>query len=168
MPGDPVCAVGLYTSHYGRLSNSPVVRTGHVAAVAGEPVQSGRGYASAHLIELRTIAGLSGSPVFQTTFPVRIHNGQLYQRNEDESHGTILGMLIGYHVVETSEDQIQVAPSNNEADNAQHPLSIDERNTGFGVVIPIERVCDILESEGVQLALANALKLRRQLSAASD
>ena len=62
--GDEVCAIGLYTSHHGLTKNIPVVRIGNLAAMPEEPLRTPKGYAAAYLVELRTIAGLSGSPVF--------------------------------------------------------------------------------------------------------
>lgn len=150
-PGDTVAAIGLYTSHYGLIRNTPVVRTGHIAAIANEPIYTARGYAMAHLIELRTIAGLSGSPVFQTDGPVRIRNGQLERRQQNASEGTILGILVGYHCVEDPSDIIPVPRHAQTASSSgEDYYSADERNTGFGVVIPFERVCEIMEREDVR------------------
>lgn len=167
MPGDSVAVMGLYTSHYGVEKNAPVLRTGTIAAIADEPLYMGkRGYAQAHLIELRTFAGLSGSPVLQTMGPVRIRGGQLQHRDQDASQGTILGILVGYHCVEDKDDIISVPRHGpQEASENGGEYSADERNTGFGVVIPIERVFEIFERGDVQQGFANAIELFR--SAAS-
>lgn len=167
MPGDTVAAIGLYTSHYGTERNAPVLRTGHVAAVAGEPVYMGtRGYAVAHLIELRTFAGLSGSPVLQTVGPVRIRDGQPQHRNQDTSSGIILGVLVGYHCVEDKDDIIHVPRFGpQDASSGGSDYSADERNTGFGVVIPIERVFEILERDDTQRGFKNSIEIVRNSSA---
>lgn len=151
-PGDPVCLVGLYTSHHGRISNVPVVRTGNVAAVPGEPVQTEYGYTPAYLVELRSIAGLSGLPVFQTFHPVTVRDGKVIHREELASGGDIIGVLVGYHRVESKEDQIVVPRFQQASVQDEDAYSRDELNTGFGVVIPIERVCDIFEEEGAVAA----------------
>lgn len=76
--GDEVYAVGLYTSHYGLTKNIPVVRIGHVALLPGEePVRGPGGYVDAYLIELRTIGGLSGSPVFLNPLPSGFEKARL-------------------------------------------------------------------------------------------
>lgn len=144
-PGDTIAVTGVYTSHHGLVRNIPVLRTGNVAAIADEPVLTGRGYAVAHLIELRTIAGLSGSPVYQTMAPVRIKAGVMQTRIHDTSLGTILGVLVGYHLIEDSTDVISVPRSARPASADENQYSADERNTGFGVVIPIERVFEMIE-----------------------
>lgn len=146
--GDEVCAIGLYTSHHGAIRNAPVARTGHIAALPGEPVRVLGGlHVEAYLIELRTIAGLSGSPVFYLMPPVRVMpNGGVQAIQKDKSPGVPLGVLVGYHVVESKEDQIQVPRFGHvEAAASGNDQSIDERNTGFGVVVPIERLDEIFE-----------------------
>jgi hypothetical protein len=145
--GDEVFAVGLYTSHHGLTRNVPVVRVGNVAAVPEEPVLVlGRAYVDAYLIELRTIAGLSGSPVFLNPPPVKMKDGSIHHLQKPPMQP--IGVLVGYHVVESKEDQIQV-PQHPEpgmaAAGSEGARSIDERNTGFGVVIPFERVLEVIE-----------------------
>jgi hypothetical protein len=64
--GDEVFSVGLFTRHRGKTRNVPLVRSGIVAAMPGEPLEdptSGFEY-HAYLVEMRSIGGLSGSPVF--------------------------------------------------------------------------------------------------------
>lgn len=165
MPGDTVSAIGLYTSHHGLEKNRPVLRTGTLAALADEPLYTKRGYAKAYLIELRTFAGLSGSPVYQMNQPVRIKGGQLEHRNEDMTHGIPLGVLVGYHCVEDKDDIISVprfGPQESGASGEEY--SADERNTGFGVVIPIERTFEIFERDDVQEGFRNAIELFKATS----
>jgi hypothetical protein len=62
--GSEVAIVGLFRSHYGRNKNIPIVRVGNIAAMPSEPIKTSyAGYIQAYLIEARSIAGLSGSPV---------------------------------------------------------------------------------------------------------
>jgi hypothetical protein len=146
--GDEVVAVGLYTSHYGRVRNAPVVRVGHIAAMPDEPVKTSAGYVASYLVEIRSIAGLSGSPVYLNPPDVRVHKGKMQHRTE--SMHVPVGVLVGYHVVESKEDQIAVPQFQGDDARASSALSQDERNTGFTVVIPIERVTEVLEREPVK------------------
>jgi len=143
--GDEVVAIGLYTSHYGLTKNIPVVRVGHIAALPDESVRTEFGYVAAYLIETKSIAGLSGSPVFLSVPQIKISDGDL-MISKQKTH-PIIGVLVGYHVVETKEDQIAVPQfqQNNGSKAASAERGVDERNTGFAVVIPIERIFDILE-----------------------
>lgn len=67
--GDEVVAIGLLDVHYGSDRNAPVVRTGNLAMIPDEPVlvryKNGvNRRMRLYLTELRSISGLSGSPVF--------------------------------------------------------------------------------------------------------
>jgi Trypsin-like peptidase domain len=148
--GDEVYAIGLYTSHYGLTRNIPVVRTGHVALLPGEPVRGPTGYLPAYLVELRTIAGLSGSPVFLNPPIVRVKNKIL--EGMTATYYIPIGVLLGYHVVETKEDQVLVSKfqTTGSDDGPNDTDSLDQRNTGFGVVVPIDRILDMLNSKFIQ------------------
>ena len=93
--GDEVCVLGLYTSHYGAVRNTPVLRIGNIAAMLEEPVRGpGGNYMEAYLIELKTIAGLSGSPVFVNPPRVTMRNGQFVHWKGDEPAVIPLGILL--------------------------------------------------------------------------
>jgi hypothetical protein len=63
--GDDVFTVGLFYHHQGDLKNPPIVRMGNIAMIPSEPIETkNHGNIEAYLIELRSMSGLSGSPVF--------------------------------------------------------------------------------------------------------
>jgi hypothetical protein len=62
--GEEAFATGLFAFASGRARNQPIVRTGHVAMIPDEPVQTAIGRIEALLVELHAIGGLSGAPVF--------------------------------------------------------------------------------------------------------
>ena len=105
--GDEVATIGLYTSHYGHTKNIPVVRVGHIAMLPDEPVMSTRGYLQAYLVEVRSILGLSGSPVCITIPPMRVKDGGI-QLLDSEQGALCIGMMLGYHLSASSEDEIIV------------------------------------------------------------
>jgi hypothetical protein len=71
--GDEVVIVGLFRSHFGVDHNVPIIRIGNISALQDEPIKTAYcGYIDAHLIEARSLAGLSGSPVFLALPPVRL------------------------------------------------------------------------------------------------
>ena len=142
--GDEVATVGLYSSHFGQTKNLPVGRIGHISLLPGEPVLTHRGYVSAYLIEGKSIAGLSGSPVFLTPPYVRVKDKQVEFLTDPVA--IPLGMITGYHIVASAEDQILV-PQIQGDDLPDDGPSIDERNIGFAVAIPYERILDMLESD---------------------
>jgi|CXWL01.1.fsa_nt_gi hypothetical protein len=145
--GDEVAIVGLYSSHFGLIKSVPVVRVGHIAMMPGEPVRTNKGYVAAYLVEVKSIAGLSGSPVFRNTPQFRVTDDGKVQHLRKPVL-TEIGMVLGYHVVESAQDQITVPQF--QGDAVADGLSVDERNTGFTVVLPFEAILDLVESERFQ------------------
>jgi len=64
--GDELFTVGLFTLRSGKQRNIPIVRTGVISAMPdkNEPFTEHGKHYYAYLAELRSIGGLSGSPVF--------------------------------------------------------------------------------------------------------
>jgi hypothetical protein len=66
--GDSIFGVGLFTQEYGKSRNLPILRSGIIAALPTEPLEdnnSSEPY-NAYLVEMRSIGGLSGTPIFVT------------------------------------------------------------------------------------------------------
>lgn len=164
-PGDEVCVVGLYTSHYGLEKNIPIVRIGHVAAMPEEPVSTSRGYVEGYIVEVHSIAGLSGSPVWANVPTVRMRDDTLQATNIRIYH--LLGILVGHHASESQMDrdpvpQFQVREGLNPLRHVEATAGQGEiPNTGFGVVIPVEAVFGLVESEFVVGVQERAIKRTR-------
>lgn len=62
--GDDVFAIGLFTRKSGEERNTPIMRSGIIASMPEEPFEVEEGQHDAYLVELRSIGGISGSPVF--------------------------------------------------------------------------------------------------------
>jgi hypothetical protein len=63
--GDDVFTAGVFYHHQGENKNLPIVRMGNIAMMPDEPIQHKKfGDMEVYLIELRSMSGLSGSPVF--------------------------------------------------------------------------------------------------------
>jgi len=62
--GDDIFMIGLFRHHHGKLRNLPIVRLGNIAAMPEEKIQTKYHLMDGYLIEVRSIGGLSGSPVF--------------------------------------------------------------------------------------------------------
>jgi hypothetical protein len=153
--GDEVATIGLYTTHYGQSRNLPVVRIGHISLMPGEPVFSHRGYVQAYLIEMKSIAGLSGSPVYVNVPLVRVKEGQMQHLKKETA--IPLGMLTGYHLLQSAEDQIIVPQYDGDEILASEKDSADSRNTGFGVVVPWERLLEMTETPWLKADMDNAI-----------
>jgi hypothetical protein len=121
--GDSVCVTGLFTSHYGQDRNIPIARFGNVSAIGDEPVLTEYGFMWGYLVELKSLGGLSGSPVF------------LQKTIEGKVESFLFGLMHGHFVVENPEDAISVS-------GKDKPTG--QINTGIGLVIPIERVLEVI------------------------
>jgi hypothetical protein len=163
-PGDEICVVGLYTTHFGHIRNMPVARIGHIAALPDEKVMTDRGYVYGYLIECHSIAGLSGSPVYWMIPEFKMEEGKVLR----QITYVPLGILIGYHVIETREDelivpQFQQASEYRELNERPNQRS-EERHTGFAVVLPINHIFSMFESEQMTSILKDGIEHARKKS----
>lgn len=63
--GDDVYTVGRFVNHDGKQRNNPVVRFGNIAQMPIEPIKQDNGHLQeSYLVECKSVAGYSGSPVF--------------------------------------------------------------------------------------------------------
>jgi hypothetical protein len=92
--GDNLVIPGLFTQRQGTQKNLPIVRTGVIASMPDEPLQdpnTGLEY-EGYLAEVRSIGGLSGSPVFVVLDPGRLIKGS--QRFHHQTF--LLGLIRGH------------------------------------------------------------------------
>ena len=74
--GDEVFMVGRFTGHPGEKKNLPIARFGNIAMMPSEDLLNGLGKKRPHyLIEVRSVSGFSGSPVFVYDFPGSVARG---------------------------------------------------------------------------------------------
>ena len=84
-----------------------------------------------------------------------------------------LAILIGHHVIERQEDDIivpkfQLPPHERQPDDTE-PRKNEERRTGFAVVLPIQRVFGLFESEEMQKIIkGNVQHVRKESGLQSD
>jgi hypothetical protein len=147
-PGEDVVLSGLLTHHPGDTHNLPIVRVGNLAALPDDPISLSTGPESeAALIEVRSIGGLSGSPVFIHLGDLRREeNGELRALNWPEDAGTdvptsgsnyLLGLVHGYF------------PSSGEPIDHLMPRTDDAMNVGITIVVPVERIAGIIYGDDV-------------------
>lgn len=137
--GDEVFVVGLFRHHHGTLKNIPIVRVGNLAAMAEEKVSTGDfGLIDAYLIEARSIGGLSGSPVFLNLGVVRHVDGKIKYSQGGPIY-FLLGLIHGHYDVPSSA-------VDNTCKDAGVPLSTESINTGIAIVVPIEKIVEVMEA----------------------
>jgi hypothetical protein len=126
--GDEIFVTGLFTSHQGETHNIPIVRFGNISAtVADEPILTESGPMHGYLVEVKSLGGLSGSPVF-------VHFRESSNFNVTRSV-LLLGLMHGHFLVENPEDAISITGKDK---------STGQINTGIGLVVPGACILDVL------------------------
>lgn len=134
--GDEVFVTGLFVSHFGKFRNTPIVRVGNIASMPDEKVDTKDfGSIEAYLIEVRSIGGLSGSPVFVHLGLVRHIDGQVKFAQKVPVGGIfyLLGVMHGHW----DRDE-------NTIDGLAQDIDGGWVNMGIGIVVPATKILEIL------------------------
>lgn len=139
--GDELRAIGLFASRTGNQRNIPVVRSGIISAMPEEPVEvvidEKHSKFNAYIAEMRSIGGLSGSPVFVLVESFR-------RPREDKSvrlltgigyHYFLIGMIRGHYGYKTKDIQNVIN------------LDLKQFHSGMAFLTPIQEVLDVLYRE---------------------
>lgn len=131
--GDEAVIVGLYSSHPGEDRNIPIVRIGNISVLEPQHVYNKQvGHIRGILIEVRSLGGLSGSPVFVQYGYWRITSGRLEIVTGDNL--MLIGMVHGHH-------EVSISRSSTKEDR---PAEIDHLNTGIAIVVPFEEIRKVI------------------------
>jgi hypothetical protein len=151
--GQDLYITGLFTQRSGNQKNIPIIRNGTLAAMPDEPLmddESGLSY-RAYLAEVRSLGGLSGSPVFVSEPPLLWANGAdsdeslSYEPISRSGEGIfLLGMIRGHW--DMKEARSAIAYTKDE---------LNQVHTGMAIVTPWQEVMDVLNDEEL-------VRLRRQ------
>jgi hypothetical protein len=155
--GDETFAIGLFRNHAGQERNIPIVRIGNVAALPEELVSTPCGDVKAYLVEMRSIAGLSGSPVFvdlPSTQPFLLGIPDTRYKPPDPEQVNwfryrFLGLVQGhFDILHPEEDSVL-------EDINDHGGGI---NSGSAIIIPADKIIETLYQPKLR-------KERRQIEA---
>jgi hypothetical protein len=126
--GDDVFVTGLFVYHKGNAKNIPIIRTGNIAMIPDERIATHDfGDMEAYLIEVWSIGGLSGSPVFALK-PVESQKSMFY----------LIGFIQGHWNTKAAtiiDTTIQDGKINADV------------NVGIAIVTPAQKILDIVYSE---------------------
>jgi hypothetical protein len=136
--GDEVAIPGLFLSHIGTSKNVPIVRTGNIAAMRGEePVPTSHGPMDAFLVEMRSVGGISGSPVLthmairpRTLLPQSSDPTGIEQ--SEKSH-YLLGLVHGHYTITTQDEWVFKT-------NQQ----VGDINAGISIVVPASKIMETI------------------------
>lgn len=145
--GDEVFMVGRLVNHEGKQRNLPSVRWGHVSMMPDEPVfhESNAGQRQeSFLVEVHSVSGYSGSPVFVRPF---------WTRKVSATHYPVTNTVV-------YTGSAPYYPEVGDGKNGPWLLGVDwgyinnhdqrQNNTGMSGVVPAWRVLDLLNLEKFQ------------------
>jgi hypothetical protein len=148
--GDDIFITGLLVHHPGKTRNLPIVRLGSIAAMPDDPIMLETGDDIVTLVEMHSIGGLSGSPVFAHLSDFRDMKGGFAMWAERKAHsgGTswLYGVMHGFYPVGPND------PDNVSGGN-------ENLNTGIAIVARIDRVLDLIHRPD-QVAMRAEVKKR--------
>jgi hypothetical protein len=149
-PGDDVFMVGRFIGHDGILGNLPTARFGNISRMNSEPlVDTNNKPQDSFLVEMRSIPGYSGSPVFVHINPILPRppdytNMELHLWNHAE-HGPWLLGIDWSHVRDFRPVLLK------DQKTIKEPSEWIEINAGMAGVIPAWRIKELLDREEFQV-----------------
>jgi hypothetical protein len=146
--GTEVVITGLFVHHFGQARNIPIIRTGNIAAMPLERVNTRIGAIDAYLVECRSIGGLSGSPVFAVPDRLRVtETGEWKVRHTYH----LLGFVHGHYDASVSGSDEIVADS----------TAAEKINVGIAIVVPIQKFVETINGAAFrELEVAETERLR--------
>lgn len=133
--GDELIVMGMFSAHVGTNRNLPIVRSGSIASMPQEPLidpNTGDEF-DAYLAEVRSIGGLSGSPVFVALNPATRLAAEVHEADVGGQNFYLLGLVRGHW--------------DRSAELDFHETELGRLNTGVAMVTPITDLIPILETE---------------------
>lgn len=137
--GDEAIVAGMFQQHLGESRNIPIVRVGTIAAIPEEKIRTAYGYHDVYLIEVRSIDGLSGSPVFAATSLMRLSGGKIGP--PESVNVKFIGVLLGHDEVINRKDRIGIKPDGSDLEEGVRTML----NTGIGLVAPADLVIETVK-----------------------
>lgn len=132
--GDDVFMLGRFVSHSGNQKNHPLARFGNLAMMPSEDIRDARGLmVEAYLVEMRSLSGFSGSPVFLYVGPGS-YRGNGSMTNFFTEQIALLGIDAGH--VEMH------APVFRGTDRTEFTTQL---NTGVAIVVPVWKLVELLD-----------------------
>jgi hypothetical protein len=137
--GEDLVIMGLFSSHVGTKRNLPIVRSGIIASNPLEPLQDPTtgGEFNAYLAEVRSIGGMSGSPVFVVLMRPLAGMPSVLRPGQKTKVFFLLGLIRGHW---NRDPQADFADDFAESE-------MGRLNTGIAMVTPITDVLPLLARE---------------------
>ena len=140
--GDDVFMLGRFIGHSGRQQNQPLARFGSLAMMDGERVKDGRDLlVDAYLVEMHSLPGFSGSPVFVSVPPGSLRGAKKVIPLH-ENPIALLGIDTGHkRVSHPVLDEATGEPS--------QPRQLVKQNSGVAIVAPYYKIRELIEGDAL-------------------
>jgi hypothetical protein len=135
--GTDLFVTGIFRSHRGAQRNIPIIRSGAIAAMPEEPIATALGPMQGYLAELRSVGGLSGSPVFVFFRGLKRWTSRISGQEDavvDWREFYLLGLVHGHWNLDKASIDADVR------DAAQN----EEINVGITIVTPTQRILEVI------------------------
>jgi hypothetical protein len=149
--GSDVFIPSGFVGMVGERQNISVVRFGHVAAMALEPTQ-GSPRRPAFLVEVRSLGGMSGAPVFFHIDPARRYRRESIPTDPETGLRVVpyflIGMIIGTWHGQYASDFV-----------TQDDIIVTDAdfNSGIAVVLPEAQIIETISQRRLRVAIATSL-----------
>jgi hypothetical protein len=142
--GNELFFPGLFVNHVETRQNIPIVRAGNIAAMVEEKVNTTAfGPIDAYLVEVRSIGGLSGSPVFVHLGAFRVKDGKVMHSPNDHGIFFLLGLMHGHWNSNGITDLDTATPLSDQNGDARI-------NMGIGIVVPAEKIIEVIGGPAIR------------------
>jgi hypothetical protein len=143
--GDDVLMIGRFVGHTGKQRNEPLVRFGNIAMMDdGERVRDGRGMlVTAFLVEMRSLPGFSGSPVF-VCIGAGSYRG-VYGSDKQAHMMPFYTETIGLLGIDTGHKSLTNPVIDKRTGDPVDPPQVVQQNSGVAIIAPYYKIADVLE-----------------------
>jgi hypothetical protein len=149
--GDELVISGLFSKRGGEARNLPILRSGIISAMPEEPfeevIEKKRYKFDAYLVEMRSIGGLSGSPVFLVIEPWRVPIAHMPNLKELQWKFYLLGLVRGRWDLKKQEEAQNPKEHKRREPLTQEEGEMERLNTGIAQVTPISEAMALINGD---------------------
>lgn len=141
-PGDEVFMIGRFVKHDGKLVNAPSVRFGNLSMMVDYIEHPSLGMQESFAVEMRSMGGYSGSPVYIYPSEWNMNRGSHTIGNQ---RLFLLGVDWG-HIVDHSEVRVKIVRTETQAAQSDQKIAYVAANTGMNGVVPAWRLAEMIKN----------------------
>lgn len=134
--GDEIFLTGLFLKHSGINRNVPIIRIGNISLmpIPEEPIKTQLGMIEGYVVEVRSMGGLSGSPVFVNTTGIRRMNNKNIVRSQKFFW---LGLMHGHWNLSEEDEQ----------EMFENLPGRESLNAGMSIVVPVSKIIEVINGK---------------------